>query len=592
MEKGECTTEGCNYKDYTSFTIFPDGNSWLLWYEKDGVEGAWSSGTSGTTAREYSAIIDRVRGGSSSVKIDPNLFDVSATTAPSLNGKWANFSGDAESISGKEICLFGAEGEKSAITFTSKQEIYSVVVTYVSATNAERAAFYAGETVVEGTSTDSKTYSYTVNGNSFTIENTGHTYLYMYAIRINYEAPKVYDANTEIDLLAYAEKVEGTKAEWNNLYIDATNGKFALNGSQDWIQFNSGTKISLRVADDAEVTPVTYQGSTSYEVTYANGYATITATDNIYIKAINVAYPVVFDSNTTIDLAAFDGKYEGNTGKWNGLSVDATNGKFADNGDWVQVNTGTVIKFNVAENAQIALTTYQDAKDYTVTVEDGVATITTTGNIYIGSIAISYPEGSETGDKVIANLDIDALYAELFPNGEKRGVENVTDKISVPTDTMAFDSFEVGGLQLRSNDSDNKLELAKNETGHISYTVTGKVVITVQVASTSKTNSSSIALKAGEAYVACDQDATAIASTVVEKVITPADASEVVEGTLYELTGSDNVYLLYGSGDGITLTYTIDATGVEGGIEVSLVSPDAGFGRGTRVLAFSVEEAE
>ena len=34
-----------------------------------------------------------------------------------------------------------------------------------------------------------------------------------------------------------------------------------------------------------------------------------------------------------------------------------------------------------------------------------------------------------------------------------------------------------------------------------------KVVVTVQLASTSKTNSSSFALKVGDAYVACDQDA-------------------------------------------------------------------------------------
>ena len=50
--------------------------------------------------------------------------------------------------------------------------------------------------------------------------------------------------------------------------------------------------------------------------------------------------------------------------------------------------------------------------------------------------------------------------------------------------------------------------------------------------------------------------------------------------------------MIYGSGSGITLTWTVDATDVEGGLKLSFVSPDAGFGRGVRVLKVSVDAAE
>ena len=133
------------------------------------------------------------------------------------------------------------------------------------------------------------------------------------------------------------------------------------------------------------------------------------------------------------------------------------------------------------------------------------------------------------------------------------------------------------------------MEIMKNETGALTYTATGKVRFTVQIASTSKTNSSSFALKAGDAYIACDQDATAISGTVASQKIVGPDGAAPVAATLYELAGSDNVYLVYGSGDGITLTWTVDASAVEGGLKLALTSPDAGCGRGVRVLAVTIE---
>ena len=174
-------------------------------------------------------------------------------------------------------------------------------------------------------------------------------------------------------------------------------------------------------------------------------------------------------------------------------------------------------------------------------------------------------------------------------------VKGENDKGLVPADNKTLNWLQIeGDVQLRTNDSDPKIEVLKNETGALSYTATGKVVVTVQLASTSKINSSSFALKVGDAYVACDQDATALVGTVdtdAKKIVGP-EGADPEAATLYELEGSDNVYMIYGFGSGITLTWTVDATDVEGGLKLSFVSPDAGFGRGVRVLKVSVDAAE
>lgn len=187
---------------------------------------------------------------------------------------------------------------------------------------------------------------------------------------------------------------------------------------------------------------------------------------------------------------------------------------------------------------------------------------------------------------LVGELNADALKAEMFPEGTE-----VKDSQVIPENTTTLNWLQVSGtVKLRTNESIVKLEINKNETGALSYTATGKVRITVQLSSTSSSNSSSFAIKCGDTYLPCDQDATAIlGATVASKKIVGPDGAAPVAGSLYELEGSDNVYLIYGSGDGITLTWTVDASAVEGGHTLSLVSPNAGCDRGFKVIAYSVE---
>ena len=81
-----------------------------------------------------------------------------------------------------------------------------------------------------------------------------------------------------------------------------------------------------------------------------------------------------------------------------------------------------------------------------------------------------------------------ALYKELYGTDF---VKSENDKGYVPETTNTLNWLGVeGDVQLRTGDSDPKLEILKNETGSLTYTATGKVRFTVQIASTSKSNSS------------------------------------------------------------------------------------------------------
>ena len=213
---------------------------------------------------------------------------------------------------------------------------------------------------------------------------------YLKAISITY--PVVFKESTTIDLSATGGlKIEGSKGEYNGLSVDATSGKFADNGG-GWVQVNAGTVITLNVLDGAKVSVTAYSSADSFEIVVADGVCTITCVANDYLKAISITYPVVFKENTTIDLSATGGlKIEGSKGEYNGLSVDATSGKFADNGGgWVQVNAGTVIKLNVAAGAQVSVTAYSSADSFEIVVADGVCTITCVANDYLKAIAVSY----------------------------------------------------------------------------------------------------------------------------------------------------------------------------------------------------------
>ena len=312
----------------------------------------------------------------------------------------------------------------------------------------------------------------------------------------------VYDEAATIDLTQCTTAIEGKKQAWNGLIVDATAGKFALNSSQDWIQVNAGTVITLKVGEGAVVSVNAYTSAENFTIAEDDGTVTITATANDYLKTISVYYPVVFDEATTIDLLGFEGTLQGSSGKgnWNGLEIDATTGKFGNsNGSWLQFNTGAVIKLNVAEGAQVTVATYT-ANTATVVVENGVATITAVADDYIKSITIAYPTqgGGEEPDPTptptpAEDWKVDFLTTTTTDDGDEtlgsdfRTAETFGEKVSIAaTDTTAYKTEADKGLKIKGTDQAVSFEVEQEGATIVLYLRSGNDDRAFGIASTAE----------------------------------------------------------------------------------------------------------
>lgn len=223
-----------------------------------------------------------------------------------------------------------------------------------------------------------------------------------YITYIQVDVPDFIEENTEITF--------GSAGNYKDSAIDFTGITIGDNGGSN-SQIKNGS-FSFAVRKGAIVTVHGYSGYTSYnfsdgDISYDgindeyfpyevwdDCVITISHTEgngNNYFYSVSIVYPVVFDENTTIDLSASGANIEGSKGDYNGLTVDATSGKFKDNnGGWTQVNAGTVIKLNVADGATVSVTANGSADNFAIVIADGVCTITCNANDYLKAITISY----------------------------------------------------------------------------------------------------------------------------------------------------------------------------------------------------------
>ena len=274
-------------------------------------------------------------------------------------GSAGNYKDSAIDFSGITIADNGGNNSQiknGSFSFAVKAGAEVIVHGYSGYTSYN---FDDGDIVFESLTDEYFTYV-AYNDCKITISHTtGNNYFY--SISIVY--PVVFEENTTIDLSATGANIQGTTGIYEGLEIDATNGKFADNNG-GWVQVNAGTTITLNVADGAQVSVTAYSSADNFAIAIEGGVCTITCNANDYLKAITVKYAVVYDEATTIDLSATGANIQGSVGEYEGLTVDATSGKFADNnGGWVQVNAGTIITFNVADGAQVSVTAYSSVSE-------------------------------------------------------------------------------------------------------------------------------------------------------------------------------------------------------------------------------------
>lgn len=188
------------------------------------------------------------------------------------------------------------------------------------------------------------------------------------------------------------------------------------------------------------------------------------------------------------------------------------------------------------------------------------------------------PVGSETpAEPKYAAIDFNAIATELGTLTDKAAFEGTT----------STEGFSFSGVTYRTNGTAvTSLEISKNETGSISYLATGKVELTLTVAATGSTNNSEFGIKVGGEYVRVNEHDSATPINYSGK-----DAADITpEGGVLYVVGEGNTYGCYTSGTSVTVTLTVDASDVEGGQLIEIVSPQSVHGRGFRVMGLSVTE--
>ncbi len=229
--------------------------------------------------------------------------------------------------------------------------------------------------------------------------------------------------NAEVTLYATYEDADPTvKANVKYTYDGTAPEKvgkllfsdMATNG--DWLRFNSdNASITFKGVKGTIITMNAYQNSifdingdevvldgdnvAAYTVK-ADGDVTIKRKAGVaaYIKTLELTVPIT--ESTTIDLLTYDGgQVQGATKSWNGIEIDATTGKFNKRDTDIQVNKTTVLKLLVADGTTIKVVAYNgndDAANWTIEVENGVATLTAINNTYIKALEITCPAKSKT----------------------------------------------------------------------------------------------------------------------------------------------------------------------------------------------------
>lgn len=248
--------------------------------------------------------------------------------------------------------------------------------------------------------------------------------------------------------------LEGNSDTWSRITIDATSGKFYPRTTDT--QINAGTKLALDVPESVAgatltITPsgntalfeVSIDGSPAvpYTATTSNpaevaigadgGKVGITFTDQSYLQTMTLTYgeaPEEFPGtpesveakDTTWDLAQTGETIQNTRGEFQGIKVDAENGKFDPLGTYTQVNGGTVLYIPVAP---------------------GEATLMVSGNDNSGAVTLRVDDA--TPAKLNEQIDINsdsARYLKVeFISAESDKSSNVTSiSIDYAADTSTY----------------------------------------------------------------------------------------------------------------------------------------------------------
>ena len=281
---------------------------------------------------------------------------------------------------------------------------------------------------------------------------TGSAYLTDIAVHYNVAYPgtptvSAKDADWNLSNDNSRPTVQNNQGEYNGLKIDGTNGKFAPRATDT--QVNNGTIIYIPIAADAKGAKVTISGTANSQTltldgqTIALGQAiSVDSTSAHYLKllvsgtgsAYLTAIAVDYGSDTTNDFpgALPTGKSEdiswdlaqaGNrpsaeksTTSYNGLQIDARNGKFSPRatGD-TQINGGTAIYIPLYQDAKGAtLKVSGTANGQTLTLDGQSITLGTPVMLDATTARYLKLTVTGTGSAYLTGIDLDYLSDDSY----------------------------------------------------------------------------------------------------------------------------------------------------------------------------------
>ena len=304
----------------------------------------------------------------------------------------------------------------------------------------------------------------TLDGQAINVDSTSAHYLkllvsgtgsaYLTNIALHYNAaypgtPTVSAKDTDWNLSNDNSRptVQNNQGEYNGLKIDGTNGKFAPRATDT--QVNNGTIIYIPIASDPNGAKVTISGTANGQTLTLDGQAVtlgqainidstsahylkllVSGTGSAYLTNIAVDYgsdqtndfpgtlPTGKSEDISWDLAQAGDRpsAEKSTTSYNGLQIDARNGKFSPRatGD-TQVNNGTIIYIPLYQDAKGAtLKVSGNANGQTLTLDGQSITLGTP--IILDATTAHYLKltVTGTGSAYLTGIDLDYLSDDSY----------------------------------------------------------------------------------------------------------------------------------------------------------------------------------
>ena len=241
--------------------------------------------------------------------------------------------------------------------------------------------------------------------------------------------------------------VQNNQGEYNGLKIDGTNGKFAPRATDT--QVNNGTIIYIPIASDPNGAKVTISGTANGQTLTLDGQAVVlgqaisvdstsahylkllvSGTGSAYLTDIAVDYgsdqtndfpgtlPTGKSEDISWDLAQAGNRpsAEKSTTSYNGLQIDARNGKFSPRatGD-TQVNNGTIIYIPLYQDAKGAtLKVSGNANGQTLTLDGQSITLGTPITLDATTARYLKLTVTGTGSAYLTGIDLDYLSDDSY----------------------------------------------------------------------------------------------------------------------------------------------------------------------------------